>query len=236
VEPRLFELLQYCAVLTNNTAGAFDPASGTLSRVWGFTKREGRIPSLAELMEAHAASGFRHVILNDGTVRFRRPVEINLGAIGKGYALDRAAELLQTRWNIGSALLGGGGSSVRAIGRPPNDLRGWAVSIRHPSSEDRPLGTVFLKDSALGTSAATYQCFEYNGRTYGHVIDPRTGQPSDAMASASCVAPTAAEADAISTAFFVAGNDWAAEYLRSRPHLGAVLLAADAEVPESFPT
>jgi thiamine biosynthesis lipoprotein len=148
--------------------------------------------------------------------------------------LDRAAELLQTRWNIGSALLGGGGSSVRAIGRPHNDFRGWAVSIRHPLEEGRKLGTVYLKDSALGTSAATYQCFEYNGRTFGHVIDPRTGQPADFMNSASCVAPTAAEADAVSTAFFVAGADWAGEYLRSRTHLGAVLLPKDADTPDLF--
>jgi len=237
VEPQLFELLQHCAILTNDTAGAFDAAAGRLSRCWGFTQREGRIPTPGELAEAIAATGFKHVILNerDRTVRFRRPgLEINLGAIGKGYALDRAAELLQSRWNIGSALLAGGGSSVRAIGRPENELRGWGVSIRHPSGDARTLGTVYLKDSALGTSAATYQSFEYNGRSYGHVIDPRSGQPADTMRSASCVAPSAAEADAISTAFFVAGTMWAAEHCRSRTHLGAVLLPENAETPETL--
>jgi thiamine biosynthesis lipoprotein len=237
VEKNLFALLQQCAILTNDTAGAFDAAAGTLSRCWGFTKREGRIPTYTELAEAVASTGFRHVILNADTeaVRFRRAgLEINLGAIGKGYALDRAAELLQSKWNITSALLAGSGSSVLALGRPPTDFRGWGVSIRHPSDDSRTLGTVYLKDSALGTSAATYQSFEYNGRTYGHVIDPRTGQPADGMQSASCVAPTAAEADAISTAFFVAGSQWAAEYCKSRTHLGAVLLPKDAEAPESM--
>lgn len=235
VEKELFALLQQCAILTNDTAGAFDAAAGALSRCWGFTKREGRIPTFAELAEAIASTGFRHVILNaeTETVRFRRVgLEINLGAIGKGYALDCAAELMQSKWNITSALLTGSGSSVLAIGRPPNDFRGWPVSIRHPSDDGRTLGIVHLKDSALGTSAATYQSFEYNGRTYGHVIDPRSGFPADGMQSASCIAPIAAEADAISTAFFVAGAQWAGEYCKSRTHLGAVLLVKDADTPE----
>ncbi len=235
VEPRLFELLSHCASLTAETGGAFDPACGALVKCWGFYKREGRIPTEAELIDAVNRSGFRHVILSPETrsVRYRRAgLEINLGAIGKGYALDRAADLLRTRWGVRSAILHGGGSSVLAVGTPPGQPRGWAVAIRHPT-EDRTLGTVHLTDQALGTSAATFQYFEYNGRRYGHVLNPRTGRPADGTASASCVAPTAADADALSTALFVAGTDWAATYCRPRPHLAAVLLptgAADALV------
>jgi thiamine biosynthesis lipoprotein len=104
------------------------------------------------------------------------------------------------------------------------------VAIRHPN-EPGTLGTVHLKDQALGTSAATFQYFEYNGRRYGHVLDPRTGRPAAGTASASCVAPTAADADALSTAFFVAGTDWAAEYCRPRPYLSAVMLPDGAADP-----
>jgi len=180
VEPQLFALLERCSVLTHDTSGAFDVACGALVKCWGFYKREGSIPTGAELNEAMARTGFRHVILNADTraVRFARPgVELNLGAVGKGYALDRAAELIRTQFGIRSALLHAGGSSVRAVGRPPTDFRGWRVSVRHPHDDRRTLGSVFLGDEALGTSADTYQHFEYNGRRYGHVLDPRSGRP-----------------------------------------------------------
>jgi thiamine biosynthesis lipoprotein len=231
VEPSLFEYLQRCAALTNDTGGAFDAACGSLIKCWGFYQRAGRIPTEAELSDAMQRSGFRHVILDDSSrsVRFRRTgLELNLGAIGKGYALDRAAELLRTEWGIRSALLHGGGSSVLAVGRPPTDLRGWRVAVRHPWDDSRTLGSVYLADRALGTSAATYQFFEYKGKKYGHVLDPRTGRPAEGVLSASCLAPTAADADALSTAFFVAGGDWTIDHCRSRDHLAAILLTDDA--------
>lgn len=227
VESNLFDLLQRCASLTNETAGAFDAAAGSLIKCWGFYKREGRVPSAAELTAAMHRSGFRHVVLDATTrsVKFNRPgLELNLGAIGKGYALDQATELLRNDWGIRSALLHGGGSSVRAIGLPPTDLRGWRVAVRHPTDDSRTLGSVYLADQALGTSAATYQYFEYNGTRYGHVLDPRTGRPADGVVSASCVANSAAEADALSTAFFVTGEDWTADFCRSRERLGAIVL------------
>ncbi len=233
VERSLFELLERCAALALDTAGAFDVAAGALVDAWGFSQRVGRIPTAAELVEATGRSGFRHVVLSAApTVHFRRAgLKLNFGAIGKGYALDRAADLLKREWGVESALLQGGGSSVLGVGRPPNDLRGWPVSIRHPEADRPALGVVHLKDRALGTSAATFQFFEFDGKRYGHVLDPRTGRPAEGTASASCLADSAAEADAVSTAFFVAGAGWTREYLRSRPGLGAVMLESVAERP-----
>ncbi len=231
VEPNLFDLLQRCATLTNDTGGAFDAACGAVIKCWGFYKREGQVPTEPELTAAMHRTGFRHVILDapTRTVKFNRPgLELNLGAIGKGYALDRAAQLLRREWGIRSALLHGGGSSVLAVGVPPTDVRGWRVAVRHPTDDSRTLGSLYLADRALGTSAATYQYFEYNGRRYGHVLDPRTGRPAAGVLSASCVANSAADADALSTAFFVAGADWTAEFCRSREHLAAIVLTDDA--------
>ena len=249
VDPSLFQLLERCAAFNLETSGAFDVAVGALVEAWGFTRRAGRIPTDRELVEATGRCGFRHVILNaghggltppaqgenllsggrqppvSGTVQFRRPgLKLNFGAIGKGYALDRAAGLLRRDWGIESALLQGGGSSMLGVGVPPNDPRGWPVSIRHPEPSRPSLDVVHLKDQGLGTSAATFQFFEFGGKKYGHVLDPRTGRPAAGTRSASCIADNAAEADAISTAFFVAGLDWAREYLRSRTNLAAVIL------------
>ena len=260
VDPRLFDLLSCCAGWTRETEGAFDIATGALIKAWGFYRREGRIPNARELTNAMSRSGMGQVVLADGgravgdgvgpasrdfirhvlpydgpqAVRFRAEgLELNLGAVGKGYALDRAAALLRREWGVRSALLHGGGSSVLAIGTPPGDRRGWPVRLRHPT-RDRSLGTVYLDDRGLGTSAATFQFFEYNGRKYGHVLDPRTGRPAAGTASASATAPSAAEADAMSTAAFVGGTALADWLIRTQPHLGAVVLADGTESPQVF--
>lgn len=229
VEPNLFELLVTCAGWTRETEGAFDIATGALTKAWGFYSRQGRVPAPRERADAMAKTGTRHVLFRteSRSVKFRMAgLEFNLGAVGKGYALDRAAELLRYKWGIESALLSAGGSSAYALGHPPADPRGWEVRLRHPWDADRSLGTVWVRDQGLGTSAATFQHFEYNGRKLGHLLDPRTGWPAEAAASASVTAPTAAEADAMSTAAFVLGA--AAERLaRLRPHLGVVVLAAN---------
>src|SRR4029079_5396733 len=127
------------------------------------------------------------------SVRYLRPgLELNLGAIGKGYALDRAAGLLRRRGNLCAALLHGGHSSVYAIGYEPGDERGWAVGLSHPWEPGRRIALLRLRDRALGTAAATHRHLEHEGRKLGHVLDPRTGWPAEGVALASAVAPTAA--------------------------------------------
>lgn len=236
VENRLYELLVRCRDWTNETDGAFDIATGALVRAWGFLHREGRVPSPRERSEAMARTGTRHVVMNDEqrTVKFLRDgLAYNLGAVGKGYALDRAASLLREHWGVRSALLHGGGSSVLAIGTPPGDPRGWPIQIRHPAEPDRSLGTIHLRGRGVGTSAATFQYFEYKGVKLGHLLDPRTGWPAAGTASASVTAPSAAEADAMSTAVFVLGATAADRLTRLRPALGAVVLNEDPPAHQS---
>ncbi len=228
VEERLFGLLQLAAKLTNETWGAFDVTAGPLIKAWGFFRRQGRVPTPAERQEAIDRVGMRHVELNpdDKSVRFRKPgVEINLGSIGKGYALDRCAELIRQH-GVRSALLHGGGSSVFAIGGQPSDPKGWPVGIRHPWDESKRIATVHLRDQALGTSAATHQHFDYNRRKFGHLLDPRTGRPAEGIASASAIAPSAAHADALATAFYVLGVEKTRLYCQTRPEIAAILLPA----------
>jgi thiamine biosynthesis lipoprotein len=225
VEERLFGLLELAREITRATAGAFDITSGALSRAWGFSRRQGRVPSEAEVADALSRVGMEHVLLKPErrTVRYLRPgVEINLGSIGKGYALDRAAELL--RFDRAASLLHGGHSSVYAMGTQPGDERGWAVGIRHPWDGARRLAVVRLRDRGLATSAATFQHLEYNGRKLGHILDPRTGWPAEALASATAVAPSAAQADALATAFFILGMEQTQAYCDAHPGIGAVLL------------
>lgn len=226
VEEQLFHLFERCAAWTRQTEGAFDIATGAMIKAWGFHQRQGKAPSPRERMEAMDRTGFRHVVLNRErrTVKFRRAgLEINLGAVGKGYALDRAANCLRERWGVASAFLHGGGSSVYAIGGPPGDSRGWPISLKNPLNLEQSLGTVWLRDQGLGTSAATFQYFEHQGKKLGHLLDPRTGWPATGTASATATASTAAEADALSTALFVLGAAGAQTLVRLNPSLGAVV-------------
>jgi thiamine biosynthesis lipoprotein len=234
VEKGLFDLLALAARITAETDGAFDLATGALIKAWGFFRGPKRVPPEAELRAALDRTGMRWVDLDPEhlSVRYRRQgLEINLGAIGKGYALDRVADYLDETGKFPAVLLHGGRSSVYARGSPHGDERGWLVGVSHPWDPERRLTQVYLRDQALGTSAATFQHLVHEGRKLGHVLDPRSGWPASGMASASVVAPTGAEADALSTAFYVGGVDLARRYCAAHPEIGAVLLPEGADEP-----
>ena len=227
VSVMLLDLLNLCGPLVQLTDGAFDPASGALVKAWGFYKRAGRVPAAEELAVARSASGFRHVLLDAErrTVKFlRRGLELNFGSIGKGFALDLAAKHLSAVWGIQTALLHGGGSSAYALGVPPGHPHGWPIRLKHPHDPRRSLGTIHLADAGLGVSAATYQSFVHAGKSYGHVIDPRTGLPSAGTACAAVTARSAATADALSTAAFVLGPAKAEAVLETVSGSSSVLL------------
>jgi thiamine biosynthesis lipoprotein len=229
VDADLLSLLVLARELHERTAGGFDMASGALVRTWGFLRRQGRTPSAEELAGARAASGMQWVEIDPdgGRVRFTRPgVELNPGAIGKGFAIDRVVERLQGR-GVASCLVHGGASSVRAIGAqgfPASGRRGWPVGVRHPLRPGRRLATVQLDDRALGTSGSGTQFFIDRGRRLGHILDPLTGVPAEGVLSATVVAPTAAEADSLSTALYVLGPEGLTRVAPPGGPVGAILI------------
>ncbi|GIX03816.1 MAG: FAD:protein FMN transferase [Planctomycetaceae bacterium] len=223
VSEELATLLQLCAELFGQTEEAFDVASGALIRLWRLCRSERRLPEEDELKRARAASGMKLVHFDPSTreLSFARPgVELHFGAIGKGYALDRMKSWL-IQQGVRDALIHGGKSSVSVwgehAGRP-----GWPIGLNNPLFPDRPLLTLLLHDAALGTSGTAVQAFRYQGRRYGHIIDPRTGWPADAVLSVTVVAPTAALADALSTACYVLGLEKGIEICHHFPDVGAI--------------
>ncbi len=231
VPSELFELLQRSLTLHRDTDRAFDISSTPLSRCWGFLRREGRLPMPAEIDAARACVAMDAMTLDaaDSTVFFRhRGLELNLGAIGKGYVLDRMAAGLRNS-GVGDALLSAGRSSVIAIG---GERPGWRVDLRS-LVRDEVLGRLVLRDAALGTSGAGDQYFELNGVRYGHVLDPRTGWPASGVRSASVVTDSAADADALSTAFLVGGLDLARRYCTSHRDVLAIV-TPDEGAPHVF--
>jgi len=205
------ELLVRARELHAATGGAFDIAAGALVRAWGFLARQGRTPELAALAAAREAAGMQWVEIDpEGRrVRFLRPgVELNPGAIGKGWAIDRALERLVDK-GVPSVLVHGGSSSVRAAGIQGPAVagrRGWRVGLRHPLRPTQRLATITLVDQALGTSGSGTQFFIDRGRRLGHILDPRTGLPAEGVISATVIASRAADADALATALYVLGE------------------------------
>ena len=229
VEPGLFGLLERAVALWRDTGGAYDVTSGALSLAWGFTRGPRRVPDASTLANARARTGSEHLRLDraDRTVAFDRPgLVINLGSIGKGYAIDRAAGVVRDHWVPTPALIHGGRSSLYALGSPPDEFGGrWGVAVRNPLDPESPVGTVRLRNRGMGTSGAAFQRFEEGGRVFGHLIDPRTGEPpEDGPLSVSVLAPTAAEADALSTAFYLLGADAVAPYVAEHPGIGVLFL------------
>ena len=145
--------------------------------------------------------------LRQHTIAFRQAgMSINFNSMGKGYALDRMAELLAAN-DVGDFLLQGGKSSVLARGdQPGSSETGWLVGVRHPLRPDERMAELVLHDQALSTSGAGTQFFIRRGQRYGHILDPRTGRPAEGLYSATVIAPTAAEAEGLSTAFYVMGR------------------------------
>jgi thiamine biosynthesis lipoprotein len=230
----IWPLLARSRELWELTGGAFDIAAGALVRAWGFLRREGRTPDDAALAAARAATGTQHVEF-DGErrrVRFLRPgVEFNPGAIGKGWALDRAVAYLASR-GISSVLVHGGQSSVAARGTQGpavGDRHGWRVGLRHPLRPGRRLATITLDDAALGTSGSGTQFFIDRGRRLGHILDPRTGRPAEGVISATVITPSAADADALATALYVLGPSGLATIAPPGSATAAVLVVAAAD-------
>lgn len=246
VEEGLFELLVRAVEISSATGGAVDVTAGPLSKAWGFYRRQGRMPEAAEITAALTLVGSENLLLEPDrrTIQFAKAgMELNLGAVGKGYAIDKAAAHLISA-GIDSFLIHGGTSSVLAKGARVDDLRweieesdksqipnpksnipaGWSVGLKHPLKPDLRLAEFVLRDQALGTSGSGTQFFHHQGKRLGHILDPRTGWPADKVLSATVIAPTAEQADALSTALYVLGLEAAHEFCASRPEIGALLV------------
>jgi FAD:protein FMN transferase len=273
VSPEVFALLAHAQRLNVETQGAFDITIAPLLRCWGLLgQSEGRVPTAEELAVARAITGMALVELRrlDFTVRFTRDgVMLDLGAIGKGYAVEMAAEILREA-GVSSALIHGGTSTVCAIGTPP-DADAWKVAVDaprvnqpltrpaneafgvpalaagpanvtgHPRDRLRPglqtqvygngqlehpncpLAIILLRDESLSVSAVSGKCFVAGDHTFGHVIDPRSGEPASRASLAAVVLPSATETDALSTALLVVGEEGHDAIAALRPGLRTLL-------------
>ena len=212
VSPELFALLQQAQKLSQVTGGAFDITIAPLVRCWGFMGGTGKMTTTEEVAAAREVVGMRNVTLDAAarTIRFAREgVMLDLGAIGKGYAVDQAAMILREA-GVTSALVHGGTSTTYAIGHPP-DSNAWKIAIEQAPTAFNPtdfpsMPPIELRDEALSVSAIWGRAFQAEGKNFGHVIDPRIGEPVSAAFLTAVILPSATETDALSTALMVQGK------------------------------
>jgi thiamine biosynthesis lipoprotein len=183
-------------------------------KVWGFYKGSGHLPHRPEVLAALTKVGYRHIHLDQGaqTIWFDRPgVELDPGGIGKGYAVDRMVDVLRQN-GVQIALVAGSGSSIYGMGAPPAEPKGWRVDIRDPRDPNKSSTEVFLKDMSMSTSGSYEKFFRAEGRTYAHIMDPRTGYPAQGSVSVSVIAPRTIDSEAWAKPYFVNGRQWAARH------------------------
>lgn len=207
VSPELAFVLHSALEIARATEGAFDPTIGPLAQLWGFIWKEYRLPTTNELERVLSLVNYRNVqVQTEGAsgakVSFAHPgMFLDFGGIGKGYAVDRAIEILQLH-GIRTAMVKAGGD-LRVIGAPPNQ-ESWKVQIEDPAKRGNRT-VISLRNAALSTSGNYENYFEIKGQRYSHIINPRTGLPVQGIASCTVIAPTCLESDAYATAFFVLG-------------------------------
>ncbi|MBC8324119.1 MAG: FAD:protein FMN transferase [Verrucomicrobia subdivision 3 bacterium] len=205
VSAEVFALLERCVELNQQTQGAFDITLAPLMRCWRFMNDTGAVPTDDAIAEALACTGMQRLQLNpdDTTVQFTcEGVMLDLGSIGKGYALEQAAAWLREN-EFENFLIHGGTSTVCARGAQADDSP-WRVAVENPDDNQPPLHIVDLKNESLSVSGIGGKSFiDAEGIEQGHVINPRTGRPSQAARVAAVVCEPATESDAWATAFLV---------------------------------
>jgi len=223
VSPELFGVIRRALELSARSAGAFDITYESVGYLYDF--RAGRRPSDAQIDVRLGAIGYTHVVLDDseGTVYFTHPgVQINLGGIAKGYAVERGAAILREA-GVEHALLSAGGDT-RVLG----DRRGrpWIVGVRHPRVPDGVVTRVPVENEAVSTSGDYERFFEEDGRRYHHIIDPATGTPTEGILSVTVIGPDATLTDGLSTAVFVVGTEAGLELIEALPGYEAIIVEA----------
>lgn len=219
-----YECLEQCISLNADTQGAFDITTGPLIQCWMNSDKKSRKPTPDDIANARDRCGIRHVKLHkkDFSVMLKREnMIIDLGGFGKGYAVDRAVDVLK-EWDIKSAIVHGGSSSVFAMGAPPGEV-GWEVTMRNPNDAGEEISRFFLHNRALNGSGI---------RKESHIINPGTGHPVRERCGAWVFSQATATGDGLSTAFMIMSHDEIDDYCLKHDDVQGVVIENGASGSE----
>lgn len=222
------DVVSFALEMAEETGGALEPTIYPVLEAWGFTTDENRIPASDEIQALLEHVGYEQVSLNGNELTLPEGVELDLGAVGKGYAGDAAAEVLKEQ-GVTSALLDLGGN-IQAVGKRP-DGTGWRIGIRNPFG-DGQMGMLLASDCAVVTSGSYERYFiGEDGKEYTHIIDPETGYPVDnGLVSVSIITEEGKVADALSTSMFVKGLEGAEEYWKEHQDFEMIAVTEDGDI------
>jgi FAD:protein FMN transferase len=227
VDRETVELVEHALRLAEETGGAFDPTVGVLRKAWNF--REGRVPSREEVEELLPFVDRRQVAVRNGTIFLRRSgMELDLGGVGKEYAVDRVASRLLEE-GIGSAVVNLSGD-LKTLGSR-GDGRPWNLGVIDPRDKGRCLFAVRLLGNGGVASSGDYErFFMKDGVRYHHLLDARTGWPARGVAATTVIAPSAFQAGLAATAAFLLGPEEGLHYLEERPDVEGALVTEEGRL------
>lgn len=230
VGPDAAQLICRALELAELSSGDFDPTIYPLTALWGFSTKEFHVPTQAELDALLPVVDYKQITQQNGRISMPRGMGLDLGGIAKGYTAERALDVI-AETGIESAIISLGGN-VGALSLKP-DGSPWTVAIRDPAQEGSYIATLSLGgayDRIYAITSGGYErYFEENGKTYHHILDPKTGTPAETdLLSVTIVSQDGTLADALSTALFVKGFDEAVRFWRANPgEFGMVLVTED---------
>ena len=233
VDTELFNLISRSIKVSNLSQGAFDISYASLDKVWFFDKKMQKMPSDDQIANSVAKVGFENIILNDKeqTVFLKlKGMKIGFGAIGKGYAADRAKEIL-IKNNVKSGIINASGD-LTAWGQKPSG-EDWMVAIVNPLNKTKVFSWLPIKNKSIVTSGNYERFINFDGKSYSHIIDPRTGYPSQGILSVTIVTENAELADALATSVFVLGEEIGMNMINQLKGVDCIIINSDNKIIKS---
>ncbi|RXP60315.1 FAD:protein FMN transferase [Lutibacter sp. HS1-25] len=224
VDKELFDLIERAIAISKLTDGAFDITYASMDKIWKFDGSMTEMPSAAIIKASVSKVGYQNIVLNkeDGTVFLKlKGMKIGFGAIGKGYAADKAKSLLISKGVIAGIINASG--DMNTWGKQPNG-QDWTIAITNPLNKNNAFGLLPITNGAVVTSGNYEKYVTFNNIQYTHIIDPRTGYPSSGLISVSVFAPKAELADALATSIFVMGTEVGLNMINQLPNIECIII------------
>jgi len=233
ISPDLATVLREAVRVAALSRGTFDPTIGAVSGLWGFGDEGGHIPEAEALKAALATVGYPRLVVQQKRARLLYPgTRLDLGGIAKGFAVDRAAELL-AKAGVKGAIVNAGGD-IRVLGERPGGGP-WHIGIQHPRDPEALLTRLDLTDTAVVTSGDYERYFIEDGIRYHHILDPKSGQPARGCQSVTVVTQSAMTGDALATAAFVLGPERGMALLKRAGVARAIIVDAKGGISRLHP-
>lgn len=233
VDKELLDLIERAIAISNLTDGAFDISYASMDRIWKFDGSMTKMPSKEEIAVSVEKVGYKNILLNkeDSTIFLKlKDMKIGFGAIGKGYAADKAKQLLISK-GVSSGIINASGD-MNTWGKQPNG-KDWSVAITNPMNKNKAFALLPLKQGAVVTSGDYEKFVMFDGVRYAHIINPKTGYPSKGIISVTVFASSAELADALATSIFVMGKEVGLNRINQIPNVECIIIDTEGNIHQS---